>query len=67
MSKLTAQLAEHKHVIIRDDITIDSGHGVLPADCCKCKGVLDFVRVHDTKGSKTILRCRNCKHELDLD
>jgi len=69
MSSRTARLAEHANTVIRDDIHLDSAHGLLPSECSKCNGFLDFVRVHNSieDKDKTILRCRECKHELNLD
>ncbi len=67
MSTRLAKIAESSAVIMRDDIIVDSGHGLLPSDCCKCKGPLDFIRIHDTFSSRTVLECRFCSHRHEID
>jgi hypothetical protein len=69
MSNKLAKLAEHANTLMREDINLDSAHGTLPSRCTQneCNGFLDFVRVHDTIKSKTVLKCRECGHELELD
>ena len=62
MNSKVAKLAEH-HNITLPDIVIPSCQGELPAYCDKCTGFLDFKR----KNNKTILKCRECGKELDLD
>jgi NAD-dependent SIR2 family protein deacetylase len=69
MSSRIAKLAESSNLNMRDDIYITESHGTLPSRCTQneCNGFLDFVRVHDTIKSKTVLKCRECGHELELD
>lgn len=68
MSKeVLAKLAEHSNVKMRDDIILDSAHGTLPSSCNKCKGFLDFVRIHNVDRSETVLKCRECGHVVHLD
>jgi len=67
MNSKVARLAEHQHTMMIQNINVASGHGMLSSNCCKCKGFMDFVRIHDTYQSRTVLRCRKCKHEINLD
>lgn len=59
MSSKIAKLAESNHIIIREGIKVDSGHGTLPSLCPECNGALDF--------NKLGLICRDCKHQIVLD
>lgn len=68
MSRIAALLAENEiakqnNRKMRDDIIVESSYGTLPA-YCKCKGFLDFVR---NAQNQTVLKCRECGSEIDLD
>lgn len=67
LAKIAEVSEETRNYIINRNIDINSGHGLLPSNCCKCKGPLDFVRVVNGEKGKTVLECRECKHQIALD
>lgn len=61
MSEKIARILESKHVIIADNIKLDSGYGKLPSICPICKGPLDFGPV----GGPELVCRKKCGYEYE--